>query len=415
MSEQPSRVPEIPLELPPPLKESQVAPQERHVSLLERSAFIVGFIMVIAVMMTFVPRMAKHVAYSWNIGVERAKAEVARKFLNENPGSDQRIAMVVKAVAPSVVGIRVITTRSMEDYGFRRGRSDELDTDIGSGIIIDAQEGYILTNYHVIANALSILVYLSDGREIEAEVIGQDRLIDFAVLRIDADDLESILWGDSRQVTVGEQVVAIGSPYGLQQTVTSGIVSATERFPLMQTVQGARRSTRLFPHEFLQTDAAINPGNSGGALVNMNGKLIGICTAILSAETGGNSGIGFAIPSFTAKRIYDEIVLHGEIKHGWIGVDLEPVTAFDARQMNQKKPMGALVRGLGRERSPARDAGIQRRDIILRWGETEIKDPLHLTHVITLTKPGTKETVEVFRGGELLTIEITVGERPTDL
>jgi S1-C subfamily serine protease len=401
MSELPNRVPKI--------------QRERSLSLAGRLGYVFGFVFAVVLTVAFTPQIAKQIAYSWNIGVERAKVETARQFLADNPQSEQRIALVAKAVAPSAVGIQVISSRPQEGYNTLRENSAILEAGAGSGVIVDAEEGYVLTNFHVIANAHIILVRLNDGREIEAEVVGRNRDVDLAVLRIDSDDLVAISWGDSREVAVGEQVLAFGSPYGYQQTVTAGIISATERYNEMLVTQRRGRG-RPIPQELLQTDAAINPGNSGGALVNMNGKLIGICTAIISADSGGNSGINFVIPSFTAKQIYEEIVSHGETKHGWIGIGrLENVTSYEARLMNQKKPMGTIVRSFGRRASPARNAGLQERDIILRWGETEIANSLHLIHLVTLTQPGTKETVEVFRDGEILTFEITVGVRPNDL
>ena len=413
MSELPSRITEIPTKSPLSSKEMQSAAQGEPPSLLKRLVFILMFIMIVFAMLALTPRLAKDIAYAWNVGVERAKAEVAQKFLADHPlaVSEQRIAWVAKAVAPGVVGVYTIVSRPSEERG--RGGPDTLEPGMGSGVIMDAQ-GYVLTNFHVIENAHLILVRLSDGREIEASIVGRDRFVDLAVLRIDLDDLESVQWGDSRQVAVGEQVIAIGSPFNLQQTVTSGIISATERMSPTLSLMGSRRGRRWNPQEYLQTDAAINPGNSGGALVDMNGRLIGINTFIYSAQSGGNTGIGFAIPSFVAKQIYDEIVSHGAVKHGWLGVDLGQVTAFHAQQMNQKKPAGAVV-VRARTRSPARESGIQDGDIILRWGEIEITDPLHLSHVILLAKPGTKETVEIFRDGELLTLDVTVGVRPTDL
>jgi len=408
MSEFSNHIPAIPERKQLSSPETSSVPH-RPPHILKRLVFIVAFVLFVGLTVVFTPDMAKHIAYSWNIGVERAKAEVAKQFLAENPLSGQRIALVAKAVSPSVVGILTIT-RS-EEVGMN-GERDGLGTGIGSGVIVDDQ-GYVLTNNHVIADAHLILVRLSDGREVEAQVVGRDRTVDLAVLQIDMRDLEAVPWGDSRQVDVGEQVVAIGSPYNLQQTVTSGIISATERYDPIRSIQGRRRG-RTIPTEYLQTDAAINPGNSGGALVDMNGKLIGICVAIISGETGGNSGIGFAIPSFMAKLIYDEIVSQGKVQHGWIGVIFDYVTSQESQRIGQKKPRGAVVRNFA-PGSPALNAGLQRRDVVLQWGETEITDPLHLTHLVLLSKPGTKETVAVFRGEELLTFEITVGVRPTDL
>jgi len=167
----------------------------------------------------------------------------------------------------------------------------------------------------------------------------------------------------------------------------------------------------VFPHAFLQTDAAINSGNSGGALVDMNGRLIGICTKNAVTELGGNTGIGFAIPSCMARHIYEEMVSRAEVRRGWIGVLLDDVTWFDAQQMGQDRPRGAIISSLS-PRTPASIAGLRLRDIILRWGETEITCPLHLIHLVTLTTPGTIVPVEVFRRGEILTFEITVGARP---
>ena len=406
----------MPVELPPSSNELQrAASWEKPPSLLKRLVFILIFILIIFAMLALIPRLAQEIAYAWNLGVERAKAEVARKFIADNPLAitEQRIAWVAKAVAPCVVGIYTITPRPPEEhYGPRgRGGSDSLEGGVGSGVIVDAQ-GYIVTNYHVIENAHLILVRLSDGREIEAEVVGRDRTVDLAVLRIDMDNLEAISWGDSRQVVVGEQVVAIGSPYNLPQTVTSGIISATERYNTSMPMPGARRGRSGSPQEFLQTDAAINPGNSGGALVDMNGKLIGICTAMFSGS-GGNSGIGFAIPSFIVKRIYEEIISHGTVKHGWLGVNLDYVSPLNTQRMNLKKPAGAVVVDV-RSKSPAEEAGLQKGDIVLRWGETEISDPLHLSHVVLLSTPGTKETVEIFRKGEFLKLDVTVGVRRMD-
>ena len=413
MSELPNQIPEISSETPASVQVSLPGktPAPKVSSPISgRLTLTLAFIGFVLLSIALTPQIAREIAYSWNIGVERAKAEIAKQFLAEHPLAEQRIAMVAKAVLPCVVGVLTITPSDAdtplggEHYG--------LGTGIGSGVIVD-DKGYVLTNYHVVADAYRIQVRLSDGREIEAEVVGRDHAVDLAVLRIDMSNLQAVPWGDSRQVTVGEQVVAIGSPYNLQQTVTSGIISATERYEPILSMPGRGRG-RTVPHEYLQTDAAINPGNSGGALVDMNGKLIGVPVAILSGESGGNSGIGFAIPSFMAKRIYEEIVAHGTVSHGWIGVIPEHITLHESQRIGQKKPMGAVIRRF-LPRSPAQDAGLQKGDIILRWGETEISEPLQLIHLVLLSKPGTKETVEVWRGDEKLTFEVTVGVRPTDL
>ena len=416
MNELPNRIPEIPAAVQPyPLKKQERCPQKESPHLLNRVVFILVSLLLVGIMVAFTPQIAKQIAYSWTIGAERARAEVARQFLDDNPFtvSEQRTAWVAKAAAPSVVGIHTMTTKPSEEYSVLRsggGDAEILGIDIGSGIIVD-DKGYILTNEHVIRSALDIRVQLSDGRVVNAELIGQDRAMDLAVLRIDVSDLQAIDWGDSRQVTVGERVLAIGSPFNLQQTVTSGIISATERYDASRVMQGPRRGIGAFPHEFLQTDAPINPGNSGGALVDMNGRLIGICTEAATTELGGNSGIGFAIPSFTAKHIYEEIISLGEMRRGWIGIRTDELIWYDAQQMGQERPLGAIIRSFSPQ-SPARAAGLQTRDIIRRWGETEIKSPLHLIHVVTLTEPGTVVSVEVFRRREILTFEITVGERP---
>jgi len=430
MSELPNQVPEIPAavqsypsEKPPEASSQTESPQAEPPTLLSRIVFILVSILFVGMTVAFTPQIAEQIAYSWNIGVERAKAEVARRFLDDNPLAtmEQRTVWVAKAVSPSVVGIHTMVAKPLAEYSGmweRRGDAEQTGFDIGSGIIVDAQ-GYLLTNHHVIEGAYDIRVQLGDGRVVSAEIIGQDRAFDLAVLRIEADNLQAVDWGDSRQVTVGERVLAIGSPYGLQQTITSGIISATNRYKTVRATRGPLwRGTGSFPQAFLQTDAAINPGNSGGALVDMNGKLIGICTEILSTENGGNSGIGFAIPSAMAKRVYEDIVLHNEARRGWIGVRPDDTIWYDAQQMGQEKPRGAVILTFS-SGSPARAAGLRRGDIILRWGETEITSSLHLIHLVTLAEPGTTETVEVFRnnaeGGEILTFEITVGSRPIDL
>ena len=386
--------------------------------LLPRATFILAFVLFVGIVVAFTPRIAQQIAYSWNIGVEQAKTESAKQFLDDNPSValEQRTVVVAKAVISSVVVVHTITTKPPEEYNIvhdGRDGHETLGIDLGSGVIVD-DRGYIVTNEHVIRNAHEIRVQLSDGRVINAEFIGQDRAIDIAVLRIDVGNLHPIDWGDSQQVVVGERVLAIGTPFGLQQTITSGIISATKRYEAAHMILGPRRGAATFPHEFLLTDAPINPGNSGGALVDMNGKLIGICQANYSSEYDGNSGIGRAIPSAMVKRIYEEIISHSDVKRGWIGVQTDDLVWYDAQKIGQERPQGAIIERFS-PRSPAKAAGLQMQDVILRWGETEITCPLHLTHLVTLTTPGTVIPVEVFRKGEILTFDVTVGTRPTEL
>ncbi|GHT40324.1 hypothetical protein FACS189454_06740 [Planctomycetales bacterium] len=352
-----------------------------------------------------VPPVVEQTAYSWNRGIENAKADAARKLLAELSSSEERIPWVAKAVAPSVVGIHTLVVSG------NANARERIASDVGSGVIVDTA-GYVLTNYHVIAHAQLIHVQFNDGRSVEAKVIGQDRITDLAVLKIEADKLQAALWGDSSEIEVGERVVAIGSPFNLQATVTSGIISATERY---NPVPNARGSARM--QEFLQTDAAINPGNSGGALANMKGELIGINTMIYS-ETGGNLGIGFAIPSLLARKVYEEIVRNGEMRHGWLGIYMDPITRFDSENAktgnSTDKQQGVVVTKF-LPNSPAKKGGMEVGDIIVKWGGKEITNPLQLSHLIVLTEPQTTQKVLVLRKGKEVELTITLGTRPVNL
>ncbi|MDR3234304.1 MAG: trypsin-like peptidase domain-containing protein [Planctomycetaceae bacterium] len=392
--------------LPPPPPQPHWQPSATRIPVPEnvrqpqRSVRGIPLLLVLIVIVAatwFIPPVIEQTAYSWNRGVERAKADAARQLLSELPQPEQRIVWVAKAVAPSVVGI----------HSAERVRNN-LAMEVGSGVIVDTA-GHILTNHHVIANAEHIKVILNDGRSFAATLLGQDRITDIAVLKIDADKLQSVIWGDSTSVEVGDRVVAIGCPYNLQATVTSGIISATERY---NPVPGYRGNIARL-QEYLQTDAAINPGNSGGALVDVKGELIGINTMIYS-ETGGNLGIGFAIPSLMAKKVYEEIVRHGKVQHGWLGIEMDPVRNFDKEQMKQEKPQGTVIVGFA-PNSPARDAGLEIGDIIVRWGDKQVNDPLHLSHIVVLSSPGTKVPVEIFRKGQKITVEVTIGTRTVNV
>jgi serine protease Do len=269
----------------------------------------------------------------------------------------------------------------------------------GSGVIV-RPDGHILTNDHVVNGASDIKVTLDDKREFAAKVVGTDPKTDIAVLKIEATNLPYLRLGDSGNVQVGDLVLALGNPYGIGQTVTMGIASAVGRSGLgIEDYE-----------DFIQTDAAINPGNSGGALVNTRGELIGINVAILS-RTGGNQGIGFAVPSNLAKHVMDQIVTSGKVVRGWIGVAIQPVDAALAKAFKMSEPHGALVGNVDPQ-GPASKSGLKAGDIIVSLNGKKLEDPKALRMAVAMTKPGTPVTLGVFREGAPQDVKLTLGEFP---
>ncbi len=269
----------------------------------------------------------------------------------------------------------------------------------GSGVIVDAQNGIVMTNSHVIDGADEVQISLADGRTFTAEVKGSDPELDIAILQIDAEDLSQVPLGDSRVLEVGDFVVAIGSPFGLGQTVTTGIVSALERTGL--GIEGYEN--------FIQTDASINPGNSGGALVNLHGELIGINTAIL-APAGGNVGIGFAIPINMAKASMEQIIAHGEVRRGQLGIGIQDISpelskAFDLKNGQQ----GVLITGVG-EDSSAEKAGLKAGDIIVAVDGITTSSTGQLRSQIGIKEIGDKVKLTLIREGKTKKLGVTVGE-----
>jgi serine protease Do len=274
---------------------------------------------------------------------------------------------------------------------------------LGSGVII-SDDGYLLTNNHVVADAEEITVILADDREFEAEVVGTDPESDIALLHIDADDLPMPRFGDSDDLRVGEWVVASGSPFSrnLAETVTAGIVSAT-----------GRTSVGIVDFEdFIQTDAAINPGNSGGALMNMRGELIGINTAI-ATRTRGSQGVGFAIPINMARAVMDDLLNEGRVIRGWLGVVIQTVDDDLAAGFDLPAKTGVLINDLT-EDGPADRAGVERGDIILEFEGTPVRDADHLQILVAAVSPGTKVELEVLRDGREKRIRVKLGERPVN-
>lgn len=327
-------------------------------------------------------------------------------------GDDEpSLAPMLDSVLPAVVNVTVTGEARQQpmhplfnDPFFRRffgdpeRRNRPPPKGIGSGVIVDAERGLILTNNHVVENAQKVTVRLADDREFKAKVVGSDPQSDIAVLQIDAKNLTEIPVADSAGLLVGDFVVAIGNPFGLQQTVTSGIVSALGRHGLGNRYEN-----------YIQTDASINPGNSGGALVNLDGELVGINTAILS-RTGGNIGIGFAIPSNLAMGVMEQIVKHGEVRRGRLGVIGQNLTNELAAALGLDVTQGVLIAQVV-EGSPADQAGIRERDVIIAVNDDRIEDFAELSNAIGLRSPGTKVRITLLRGDNKSVVTATLGEQ----
>jgi serine protease Do len=323
-------------------------------------------------------------------------------------------APIVKKVAPSVVKIFVTMkvnnplTNSDMDF-FRRffggeglnplnpGRSPT-EHGLGSGVIV-SPDGYILTNNHVVNNATEIQVALNDGRQFTAKVIGSDPKTDVALIRIKADNLPALTLADSDKIEVGDVVLAIGNPFGIGQTVTKGIVSAKDR-----TTSGD------MDEDFIQTDAAINPGNSGGALVDTEGRLVGINSAILT-HSGGNQGIGFAVPSNLCRWVMDSLVKNGRVERGFLGVMIQNLTPDLATAFKLNSITGALV-GDVNSGSPADKAGLKSGDVIMQLNGQPIEDASQLKLRVAETPPGSRVQLTVNRNGESKTFDVTLGNLP---
>jgi serine protease Do len=311
-------------------------------------------------------------------------------------------ATIVDKVAPSVVKIEVTATfQNTEMDGFPGSMRPQVEHGLGSGVIV-SQDGYILTNNHVVDGAKEVKVTLTDGREFTAKVIGRDRKTDVAVVKIDADNLPVVPMADSNNLKVGDVVLAVGNPFGVGQTVTQGIVSAKDR-----------GNMGIEDYEdFIQTDAAINPGNSGGALVDIDGRLIGINTAILS-HTGGSQGVGFAVPSDLAHNVMESLIASGHVTRGYLGVMIQNVTPALAQQFNLKAASGALIGDVVAD-GPASQAGFQEGDVVVKFDGRNITDSQQLQLAVAETSPGSKVPVEIMRDGNEKKLEATIKQLPGD-
>lgn len=347
------------------------------------------YLLVALLLMLAVPPLLERVSYH----MARGRQNAAREYLAEitTTGFSDKSRMVAEAISSSVV---FIGTRGLISAEPERRTGSSAGQ--GSGVIVD-EEGLILTNFHVIVGATKIVVQLDDGRERLASVVGVDEYTDLAVIKIEADGLSAAIWGDSDALQQGDSVWAVGSPYGLENSITFGIVSAKGRDGIGQSNY----------QDLVQTDAAVNPGNSGGALVNEKGELVGINTFIVGDYY---KGISFAIPSNSAREVVEELKNQDDEPRGWLGVRLGLVSARRIEDPSETVP-GAIVIDVLID-SPAHGAGIKRNDVIVRWQDTAVETARDLSTIVAETAPNTKAAVELIRDSERMTLEVTVGRLP---
>lgn len=316
------------------------------------------------------------------------------------------LAPLMERVTPAVVNISVLSRSPAEqnplfrDPFFRRffdlPERPQPQMSAGSGVIVDAEKGYVLTNYHVVENATEIVVTLKDRRRLKAKLVGSDRGTDIALLSIEAGNLTALPFGDSDTLRVGDFVAAIGNPFGLGQTVTSGIVSALGRSGI--NIEGYE--------DFIQTDASINPGNSGGALVNLNGELVGINTAIIG-PSGGNVGIGFAVPSNMAHTVMDQLARYGAVRRGRLGIVIQDLTPDLAKRLGSSESEGAVITQV-EPGSPADKASIRMGDVVVEVNGHHVRSSADLRNRIGLVRVGEKVELVIYRDGKRKTINAQV-------
>ena len=382
---------------------------------------VVGF----AAGVIYGPQFAGRVAYAVSVGQLQAERGELVQMAAKNDTLSPLFRTVAKTVMPAVVEVRVTkriavsqTADPFDDPFFRQFFGDQAPhrqvqpqhrqmQALGSGVIVDAQNGYIITNNHVVRDADEVQVVTSDNRKLEAEWVRTDPATDLAVVKVKDGSLISAPLGDSDAMQVGDLVLAIGSPEGLPQTVTKGIISAKGR-----NQAGLGGSTNLYQN-FLQTDAAINHGNSGGPLVNMRGEVIGINTAIVS-QTGVNEGIGLSIPSNMVRQIMDKLVAFGKVERGYLGAKLQDVDANLAKSFNLPTTEGALVGDVAKD-GPGEKAGLKAGDFITAVDGKKVADVSQLRMAIASVAPGKSANLEFYRDGKKQTLAVKVGEQPKDM
>ncbi|MGO9467646.1 MAG: trypsin-like peptidase domain-containing protein [Isosphaeraceae bacterium] len=376
---------------------------------VRRGFLVVLFVLCLAALIVYGSSyIAERTGYAWEAGRARAASEALAKLDKEQiiDRASALFRLATAAVSPAVVNVHALRARrGGEAFGglplggnhFQPGFQSK---ELGSGVIIDKNKGYIVTNNHVVKDADRILVRLGQGDDVPARVVGADPKSDLAVLQVKSELKVQAQWGDSEQLDIGDWVLAIGSPLGLDHSVTAGIVSATER-----------NNLGISEYEsFIQTDAAINPGNSGGPLVNLAGKVVGINTAIIT-KTGLYEGIGLAIPSALARRVVESLIKEGKVTRGYLGVSIRPLNTSMAHQLKVPSNLGALIMEV-QPGSPAETAGLKAGDVIVKLADHEVADPGALRNLAAGLDVGEHVPLTYYREGKAHTINITVDELP---
>lgn len=387
------------------LSKARDSNKRRHTDSLTQTLTVLATVSLMLLSARYiVPSIVEELRFAWHRGELRAEYQSGRDGL-KNVSLDtlsDAYQMVTSAVGPSVAHIDVERDLSDEERSFSRQLfgGGMTPTDQGSGVVVD-QDGYVLTNRHVILGGEVITVTLSDGRQLPASIVGSDALTDLALLKIEASDLLPIPWGDSDLCKVGAPVWAVGSPFGLDRTITFGILSGKHRM--------VRASTQY--QDFMQSDVAVNPGNSGGPLVNARGRLIGINTAIVGDTY---RGVSFSIPSNVAKQVYQQLRANGRVQRGWLGVKLDDIE-YDPNANEDPLLRGALVDYLTDPQSPAAMAGMKAGDRIRKVNGKRIQDRAHLMREIGSTLVGSAVQIVVERSGTELELSVVLGARPNEL
>ncbi|WP_165227198.1 trypsin-like peptidase domain-containing protein [Aquisphaera insulae] len=375
---------------------------------VRRGFLLILLILTLSALIVYgVPFVAERTGYAWEAGRSRAATEAIAKL--DKAGLVQAstlFRMAVTAVSPAVVNVQSQRARREAAGlpGLPVGGNPNVplyqDTELGSGVIIDKEKGYIVTNHHVVKEADRILVRLGPGADVRARLVGADPKTDLAVLQVHAALKVDASWGDSDQLDIGDWVLAIGSPLGFDHSVTAGIVSATER-----------NNVRLADYEsFIQTDAAINPGNSGGPLINLEGKIVGINTAIIT-RTGAYEGIGLAIPTSLARRVVEGLIKSGKVVRGYLGLILDPNSENVAGDPHLPDSRGVMVAGV-HPGGPADSGGLRRGDVIVKLSGRKTEDSATLRLLTAGLDVGSKVPLVYYRDGHSRTIDVTIAELP---